>query len=152
MEEVDLQRFRSAFIRVAEQSGMTYNVQEAFHTEGYFLVKVTSLGAFNIEINDNTFRVKVVEDMHGSKRIVVPKQNHVGGGHESSDTEVDEETELEEGDINCFEVVLERENGIEKQKSCDNNQTSPGEEEAETLGINSTFMVKDMDCVLELLV
>lgn len=29
--------------------------------------------AFNIEINNNVYRVKIVEDMHGPKRIVVPK-------------------------------------------------------------------------------
>lgn len=29
--------------------------------------------AFNIEIHNNVYRVKIVEDMHGPKRIVVPK-------------------------------------------------------------------------------
>ena len=41
MDEDDFQRFKKAFIEVVEQPGMTYNVQEAFHTKGFFRVKET---------------------------------------------------------------------------------------------------------------
>lgn len=44
-EDKKLQRFEKSFIGVVENVGMTYNIQEAFHFEGYFRVKITPLGA-----------------------------------------------------------------------------------------------------------
>lgn len=43
IEEDDLSRFKKVHIRVVEDPGMSYNIQEACHTEGYFSIKVTSL-------------------------------------------------------------------------------------------------------------
>lgn len=34
-------------------------------------------GTFNICINDNIYRVKLVEDMHGPKRIVIPMETKI---------------------------------------------------------------------------
>jgi hypothetical protein len=44
-DKEDLKRYQKAFIGKVAQSGMTYNIQEAFHREGYFGVKVTPLGS-----------------------------------------------------------------------------------------------------------
>jgi hypothetical protein len=40
-EQEDLLRCQKAFIGVVAQPGMSYNIQEAFHREGYFGVKIT---------------------------------------------------------------------------------------------------------------
>jgi hypothetical protein len=40
-----LDKYRKAFVGEALQPGMTYNIQNAFHRQGYFGVKVTPLGA-----------------------------------------------------------------------------------------------------------
>lgn len=32
---------------------------------------------FNVDINDNIYRVKLVEDMHGPKRIVIPTKTEI---------------------------------------------------------------------------
>lgn len=37
--------FEKAFVGVVENSGLTYSMQEMFHFEGYFSVKVTPMGA-----------------------------------------------------------------------------------------------------------
>ncbi|XP_058761119.1 uncharacterized protein LOC131634461 [Vicia villosa] len=44
IEEAEMSRFEKAYVGVVETSGITYNIQEAFHTEGYFKVKATPLG------------------------------------------------------------------------------------------------------------
>jgi hypothetical protein len=44
-DQEDLLRCQKAFIGVVAQPGMSYNIQEAFHMEGYFGVKVTPLGS-----------------------------------------------------------------------------------------------------------
>ncbi|MCI34513.1 hypothetical protein A2U01_0055733, partial [Trifolium medium] len=44
-EEKDLERLKKAFVGVASHPGMTYNIQNAFHSQGYFGVKVTPLGS-----------------------------------------------------------------------------------------------------------
>ncbi|MCI36391.1 hypothetical protein A2U01_0057614, partial [Trifolium medium] len=44
-EENVLVRLKKAFVGVAEHPGMTYNIQNAFHSQGYFGVKVTPLGS-----------------------------------------------------------------------------------------------------------
>jgi hypothetical protein len=41
----DMERLKKAFIEVVAQPGMSYNIQEAFHREGYFGVKITPLGS-----------------------------------------------------------------------------------------------------------
>jgi hypothetical protein len=38
-------RYQKAFIGIVAQSGMSYNIQEAFHREGYFGVKIIPLGS-----------------------------------------------------------------------------------------------------------
>ncbi|MCI10585.1 hypothetical protein A2U01_0031678, partial [Trifolium medium] len=43
-ERRDLLRLQKAFIGVVEYPGMTYNIQNAFHAQGYFGVKATPLG------------------------------------------------------------------------------------------------------------
>ncbi|MCI02303.1 hypothetical protein A2U01_0023335, partial [Trifolium medium] len=43
-EENDMLRLKKAFIGVVEHPGMTYNIQNTFHSQGYFGVKVTPLG------------------------------------------------------------------------------------------------------------
>ncbi|XP_058780930.1 uncharacterized protein LOC131655034 [Vicia villosa] len=45
VEESEMCRFKKAFIGVVEESGMSYNIPEAFNIEGYFRVKVTPIGA-----------------------------------------------------------------------------------------------------------
>lgn len=45
MEEGDHKRFDVAFVGVVEKPGMTYNVQEVLHVEGFFRIKATPLGA-----------------------------------------------------------------------------------------------------------
>jgi hypothetical protein len=40
-DQVDMLRCQKAFIGVVAQPGMSYNIQEAFHREGYFGVKIT---------------------------------------------------------------------------------------------------------------
>ncbi|MCI03917.1 DUF4283 domain protein, partial [Trifolium medium] len=44
-EKEDMLRMKKAFIGVVVNPGMTYNIQNAFHTQGYFGVKVTPLGS-----------------------------------------------------------------------------------------------------------
>jgi hypothetical protein len=44
-DESDLLRLKKAFVGVVAQPGMSYNIQNIFHTQGYFGVKVTPLGA-----------------------------------------------------------------------------------------------------------
>ncbi|MCI56195.1 hypothetical protein A2U01_0077446, partial [Trifolium medium] len=44
-EEKDLLRLKKAFVGVALHPGMTYNIQDAFHSQGYFGVKVTPMGS-----------------------------------------------------------------------------------------------------------
>jgi hypothetical protein len=41
----DLERLQKAFVGEVIQAGMSYNIQDAFHRQGYFGVKVTPLGA-----------------------------------------------------------------------------------------------------------
>ncbi|KAI5434689.1 hypothetical protein KIW84_021493 [Lathyrus oleraceus] len=43
--EEGLSRFQKAFIGIVENSGLTYRMQDIFHVEGYFPMKVTPLGA-----------------------------------------------------------------------------------------------------------
>ncbi|KAI5399171.1 hypothetical protein KIW84_064523 [Lathyrus oleraceus] len=62
IEKEKLERFRKAFVGVVEDPGVTYNIQKAFYTE---------------DINDNIYRVKLVEDMHGPKRIVIPTKTEI---------------------------------------------------------------------------
>ncbi|XP_058783963.1 uncharacterized protein LOC131658712 [Vicia villosa] len=45
MKEDEMKRFEKAFVGVVEKAGMTYNIQKALHTEGYFNIKATPLGA-----------------------------------------------------------------------------------------------------------
>ncbi|GAU23839.1 hypothetical protein TSUD_380010 [Trifolium subterraneum] len=45
VEENDMARLKNAFVGVVENPGMTYNIQNAFHSQGYFSVKVTPLGS-----------------------------------------------------------------------------------------------------------
>ncbi|PNX60582.1 hypothetical protein L195_g052003, partial [Trifolium pratense] len=44
-EKNDLLRLQKAFIGVVVHTGMTYNIQNAFHAQGYFGVKATPLGS-----------------------------------------------------------------------------------------------------------
>jgi hypothetical protein len=44
-EQADLVRLQKAYIGVVAQPGMSYNIQEAFHMQGYFGVKITPLGS-----------------------------------------------------------------------------------------------------------
>jgi hypothetical protein len=44
-EPKDLERFSKAFVGVAATPGTTYNIQNAFHSQGYFGVKITPLGS-----------------------------------------------------------------------------------------------------------
>ncbi|PNX93753.1 hypothetical protein L195_g016912 [Trifolium pratense] len=44
-EKEDMLRLKKAFIGVVINPGMSYNIQNAFHTEGYFGIKVTPLGS-----------------------------------------------------------------------------------------------------------
>ncbi|MCH81026.1 RNA-binding protein 25-like, partial [Trifolium medium] len=44
-DKKDMLRLQKAFIGVVEQPGMTYNIQNAIHSQGYFGVKVTPLGS-----------------------------------------------------------------------------------------------------------
>ncbi|CAI8614642.1 unnamed protein product [Vicia faba] len=46
VEEDELSRFKKAYIRVMENSGLPYSMQKMFHLEGYLFVKVTPLGAY----------------------------------------------------------------------------------------------------------
>ncbi|GAU42670.1 hypothetical protein TSUD_106440 [Trifolium subterraneum] len=41
----DIEKLHKAFVGVVHEPGMTYNIQSAFHRQGYFGVKVTPLGA-----------------------------------------------------------------------------------------------------------
>jgi hypothetical protein len=41
----ELERFNKAFVGVTAEAGMSYNIQNAFHAQGYFGVKVTPLGS-----------------------------------------------------------------------------------------------------------
>ncbi|CAK8570608.1 unnamed protein product [Lathyrus sativus] len=45
IEEENLVIFKKLYVMVLENVGMSYDVQESFHTEGYFTIKVTPLGA-----------------------------------------------------------------------------------------------------------
>lgn len=45
IEEAEMSRFEKAYLGVMETAGMTLNIQEAFHAEGYFKAKVTPLEA-----------------------------------------------------------------------------------------------------------
>jgi hypothetical protein len=45
VEKVDMNNYLKAFVGVASNPGSTYNIQEAFHAQGYFGVKITPLGA-----------------------------------------------------------------------------------------------------------
>ncbi|GAU46303.1 hypothetical protein TSUD_283280 [Trifolium subterraneum] len=44
-EKKDMERLEKAFVGEVLDSGMTYNIQNAFHRQGYFGVKVTPLGS-----------------------------------------------------------------------------------------------------------
>ncbi|GAU26825.1 hypothetical protein TSUD_289300 [Trifolium subterraneum] len=44
-EQDDLLRWKKAYVGVVVNPGMTYNIQNAFHSQGYFGVKVTPLGS-----------------------------------------------------------------------------------------------------------
>ncbi|PNX71430.1 hypothetical protein L195_g027309, partial [Trifolium pratense] len=44
-EKDDMERLKKAFVGEVDQPGMSYNIQNAFHRQGYFGVKVTPLGA-----------------------------------------------------------------------------------------------------------
>ncbi|GAU24569.1 hypothetical protein TSUD_149100 [Trifolium subterraneum] len=44
-EKEDLERLKKAFVGVVRQPGLSYNIQNEFHIQGYFGVKVTPLGA-----------------------------------------------------------------------------------------------------------
>jgi hypothetical protein len=44
-EKNDMLRLQKAFVGVVVNPGMTYNIQNAFHSQGYFRVKVTPLGS-----------------------------------------------------------------------------------------------------------
>ncbi|GAU10269.1 hypothetical protein TSUD_423290, partial [Trifolium subterraneum] len=44
-EKDDMSRLEKVFIGVVVNPGMTYNIQNYFHTQGYFGVKVTPLGS-----------------------------------------------------------------------------------------------------------
>ncbi|XP_058741575.1 uncharacterized protein LOC131613953 [Vicia villosa] len=45
VESSDLKHFEKAYVGIVETPGMTFDIQEAFHSEGYFRVKATPLGA-----------------------------------------------------------------------------------------------------------
>jgi hypothetical protein len=44
-EKDDLLHYQKSFVGLVAQPGMSYNIQEAFHREGYFGVKITPLGS-----------------------------------------------------------------------------------------------------------
>jgi hypothetical protein len=44
-EQADLVRLQKAFVGVVTQPSMAYNIQDAFHRQGYFGVKITPLGS-----------------------------------------------------------------------------------------------------------
>jgi hypothetical protein len=44
-EKNDMMRFQKAFVGVVANPGTTYNIQNAFHMQGYFGVKITPLGS-----------------------------------------------------------------------------------------------------------
>ncbi|MCI46877.1 hypothetical protein A2U01_0068118, partial [Trifolium medium] len=44
-EKDDMLRLKKAFIGVVVNPGMSYNIQNVFHSQGYFGVKVTPLGS-----------------------------------------------------------------------------------------------------------
>ncbi|MCH80280.1 hypothetical protein A2U01_0001046 [Trifolium medium] len=44
-EKEELLRLEKAFVGIVEHPGMTYNIQNVFHSQGYFGVKVTPLGS-----------------------------------------------------------------------------------------------------------
>jgi hypothetical protein len=44
-EEQTLQKLKKAFVGEVKQPGMSYNIQNEFHMQGYFGVKVTPLGS-----------------------------------------------------------------------------------------------------------
>ncbi|MCH85843.1 hypothetical protein A2U01_0006695, partial [Trifolium medium] len=44
-EKEDMSRLQKSFIGEVEHPGMSYNIQNAFHSQGYFGVKVTPLGS-----------------------------------------------------------------------------------------------------------
>lgn len=54
----------------------------------YSMVLIETL---NMEINDNIYRIKMVDDMHEPKHIVIPKEVEGGGSHENSSSEEDED-------------------------------------------------------------
>jgi hypothetical protein len=45
VEKKDMEKLQKAFVGEVSQPGMSYNIQNAFHRQGYFGVKVTPLGA-----------------------------------------------------------------------------------------------------------
>lgn len=45
IKEEKVVRFKKAFVAWQKNLRMTYNIQQAFQLEGYFTIKVTSLGA-----------------------------------------------------------------------------------------------------------
>lgn len=58
---------------------------------------------FNVEINDNVFSVKLVEDMHGPKRTVVPNLNKDVGCNGINSYKNDNVWESKNGEnMNCF--------------------------------------------------
>jgi AAA+ ATPase superfamily predicted ATPase len=44
-DKSDVKRFEKAFVGVAANPGTTYNIQNAFHAQGYFGVKITLIGS-----------------------------------------------------------------------------------------------------------
>ncbi|PNY11622.1 hypothetical protein L195_g008233 [Trifolium pratense] len=51
-EKQIIQNLQKAFVGVVEHPGMSYNIQEAFHMQGYFGVKITPLGANLVLLED----------------------------------------------------------------------------------------------------
>lgn len=41
----EISRFQKAYVGVVENPGLTYSMKDILHGEGYFLIKVTPLGA-----------------------------------------------------------------------------------------------------------
>ena len=45
IEDQNFSRFKKAFVGKVLSPGMTYNIQNIFHAQGYFAIKVTPMGA-----------------------------------------------------------------------------------------------------------
>lgn len=78
----------------------------------YYMILNESI---NIGVNDNTYSIKLVEYMHGPKRIVVPKEWHEGILNESS-------SEMEEGE-------WEGSDGEVREEEYDGNKSISDEKE-----------------------